>query len=704
MLSPNNILAPKDGAPITTPTQDMVLGTYYLTIEEKGVIGEGSVFKDFTEMMLAYENHQVHLHARVKVKVKKSSDDPGRLVESTVGRFIFNENIPQDLGYVDREKEPYALEVDFVLDKKMIGKVIDKCFRTHGNTMTAIMLDNIKNLGFKFSTRAAISVSVADMEIPEEKYALIKEAEQKVEKYEKNFRRGLMSDDERYERVIETWAKTTEEVTDALMKKLGPLNNINIMAVSGARGSKNQIRQLAGMRGLMANASGKTVEIPVKSNFREGLSVLEYFTSSHGARKGLADTALRTADSGYLTRRLVDVSQDVIVRELDCETNEGIEVSAFKDGNEEIEGLFDRIAGRYALENVIHPETNELIVPAGEMIQETDAEKIVAAGIEYLKIRTPLNCKAKKGICAKCYGRNLATGKEVNVGEAVGIIAAQSIGEPGTQLTMRTFHTGGVAGGDITQGLPRVEELFEGRKPKGLAVITEVAGTVRIEETGRKKEAIVTTDSGEEKNYTIPYGSRMKVKDGAKVKAGEPLTQGSINPHDILRVNGVTGVQDYIVKEVQRVYRLQGVDINDKHIEIIIRQMLSKVKVEESGDTNLLPGALVDILELRRINEKAVENGLQPATIKRVLLGITKASLATESFLSAASFQETTRVLTEAAIKGKKDNLIGLKENVIIGKLIPAGTGMKRYKTIEISTPDMVKPEAKEKKIENFAD
>ena len=704
MLSPNNILAPKDGAPITTPTQDMVLGTYYLTIEEKGVIGEGSVFKDFTEMMLAYENHQVHLHARVKVKVKKSSDDPGRLVESTVGRFIFNENIPQDLGYVDREKEPYALEVDFVLDKKMIGKVIDKCFRKHGNTMTAIMLDNIKNLGFKFSTRAAISVSVADMEIPEEKYALIREAEQKVEKYEKNFRRGLMSDDERYERVIETWAKTTEEVTDALMKKLGPLNNINIMAVSGARGSKNQIRQLAGMRGLMANASGKTVEIPVKSNFREGLSVLEYFTSSHGARKGLADTALRTADSGYLTRRLVDVSQDVIVRELDCETNEGIEVSAFKDGNEEIEGLFDRIAGRYALENVIHPETNELIVPAGEMIQETDAEKIVAAGIEYLKIRTPLNCKAKKGICAKCYGRNLATGKEVNVGEAVGIIAAQSIGEPGTQLTMRTFHTGGVAGGDITQGLPRVEELFEGRKPKGLAVITEVAGTVRIEETGRKKEAIVTTDSGEEKNYTIPYGSRMKVKDGAKVKAGEPLTQGSINPHDILRVNGVTGVQDYIVKEVQRVYRLQGVDINDKHIEIIIRQMLSKVKVEESGDTNLLPGALVDILELRRINENAVENGLQPATIKRVLLGITKASLATESFLSAASFQETTRVLTEAAIKGKKDNLIGLKENVIIGKLIPAGTGMKRYKTIEISTPDMVKPDAKEQKIENFVD
>ena len=704
MLSPNNILAPKDGAPITTPTQDMVLGTYYLTIEEKGAKGEGSVFKDFTEMMLSYDNNQVHLHARVRVKVRKSLDDPGQLVESTVGRFIFNENIPQDMGYVDRAKDPYGLEVDFVLDKRMVGKVIDKCFRKHGNTVTAILLDNIKNLGFKYSTKAAISVSVADMEIPEEKYALIREAEQKVEKYEKNFRRGLMSDEERYERVIETWAKTTEEVTDALMKKLGPLNNINIMAVSGARGSKNQIRQLAGMRGLMANASGKTVEIPVKSNFREGLSVLEYFTSSHGARKGLADTALRTADSGYLTRRLVDVSQDVIVRELDCETTEGIEVSAFKDGNEEIEGIFDRIAGRFALENIIHPETKEVIVQAGEMIQEFDADKIVDAGIEYLKIRTPLNCKAKKGICAKCYGRNLATGKEVNVGEAVGIIAAQSIGEPGTQLTMRTFHTGGVAGGDITQGLPRVEELFEGRKPKGLAVITEVAGVVRMEEVGRKKEAIITTDSGEEINYTIPYGSRIKVKNGVRVKAGDPLTQGSLNPHDILRVNGVTGVQDYIVKEVQRVYRLQGVDINDKHIEIIIRQMLSKVKVEESGDTDLLPGALVDILKLKRINEEAIEKGLQPATIVRVLLGITKASLATESFLSAASFQETTRVLTEAAIKGKKDYLVGLKENVIIGKLIPAGTGMKRYKTIEISTPDMEKAEAPKKKIESFTD
>ncbi|MBP2028889.1 DNA-directed RNA polymerase subunit beta' [Acetoanaerobium pronyense] len=702
MLSPNNILNPKDGAPITTPTQDMILGAYYLTIEQSGVPGEGSIYKDFQEMMLAYENKQVHLHARVKLRVKKSSEDKGQLVESTVGRFIFNESIPQDMGFVNREENPYALEVDFILDKKHLGKVIDACFRKHGNTMTAIMLDTIKELGFKFSTKGAVSISVADMEIPEEKYELIRLAEQKVEKYEKNFRRGLMSDDERYERVIETWAKTTEEVTDALMAKLGPLNNVNIMALSGARGSKNQIRQLAGMRGLMANATGKTVEIPVKSNFREGLSVLEYFISSHGARKGLADTALRTADSGYLTRRLVDVSQDVIVRELDCETTEGIEVSAFKDGNEEIEGLFDRIEGRFALEDVVNPNTSEMIAPRGEMITEKEANAILEAGIEKLKIRTVLNCKAKHGVCAKCYGRNLATGKDVNVGEAVGIIAAQSIGEPGTQLTMRTFHTGGVAGGDITQGLPRVEELFEGRKPKGLAVITEIPGTVTIEESGRKKEAVVRSEDGVEERYVIPYGSRLKVKNDMFVKAGEPLTQGSINPHDILRVNGVTGVQDYIVKEVQRVYRLQGVDINDKHIEIIIRQMLGKVKVEEPGDTSLLPGALVDILELRRINDDMIEKGLEPATIKRVLLGITKASLATESFLSAASFQETTRVLTEAAIKGKKDNLIGLKENVIIGKLIPAGTGMKRYKTIEISTDDVVKEDVKEQASEEL--
>ena len=684
MLATNNILAPKDGSPITTPTQDMILGSYYLTIDEEGVAGEGSVFKDFNEMLLAYDNKQVNLHAKVKVKRRLFEGDPGQLVESTVGRFIFNENIPQDLGYVDRTKDKYALEIDVLVDKKELGRIIERCFRKHGNTITAIMLDNIKNLGFKYSTRGAITVSVADMEIPEAKYQLIKDTEKVIERYERNFRRGLLSDEERYEKVIDTWTETTERVTDALMANLGRLNNIFIMAHSGARGSKNQIRQLAGMRGLMANASGKTVEIPVKSNFREGLSVLEYFISSHGARKGLADTALRTADSGYLTRRLVDVSQDVIVREHDCKTTEGIEVSTFRDGNEIIEELFDRIVGRYALDNIVHPQTGELIVASGEMIREEEAEAIVSSGIEKLKIRTVLNCKAKYGVCSKCYGRNLATGKEVNAGEAVGIIAAQSIGEPGTQLTMRTFHTGGVAGGDITQGLPRVEELFEARKPKGLAIITEIAGSVKIEEHGRKKEVIVTSESGEASPYPIPYGSRLKVKEGQFVVAGEPLTQGSINPHDILRVNGVLGVQDYIVKEVQRVYRLQGVDINDKHIEVIVRQMLSKVRIEEAGDTDFLPGSLVDILEFNRENKAIEEKGLTPALAKRVLLGITKASLATESFLSAASFQETTRVLTEAAIKGKKDNLIGLKENVIIGKLIPAGTGMKRYKSIRI--------------------
>ncbi len=684
MLSPNNILAPKDGAPITTPTQDMVLGSYYLTIEVDGEKGEGSIFKDFNEMLLAYQTGAVGLHAKVKVKRKLSLEDEGKLVESTVGRFIFNENIPQDLGFVDRSKDLYALEIDFLLDKKQLGKVIDKCFRKHGNTITSIMLDNIKSLGFKFSTKGAITISVADMEIPQKKYQLISEAEERVEKYERAFRRGLISDEERYEKVIETWTETTEKVTDALMANLGRLNNVFIMAHSGARGSKNQIRQLGGMRGLMANASGKTVEIPVKSNFREGLTVLEYFTSSHGARKGLADTALRTADSGYLTRRLVDVSQDVIVREVDCGTNEGIAVAAYKDGNEVIEELYDRIVGRYTIEAIVHPETKEVFVAADTMIQEEDAEKIINSGIEKVKIRTVLNCKTSHGVCSKCYGRNLATGKEVNIGEAVGIIAAQSIGEPGTQLTMRTFHTGGVAGGDITQGLPRVEELFEARKPKGLAIITEVSGRVELDETGKKKEVAIVPENGESRVYSIPYGSRMKVRSGQYVEAGDPVTEGSINPHDIVRVKGVLGVQDYIVKEVQRVYRMQGVDINDKHVEVIVRQMLSKVKVEEPGDTSLLPGGLVDILDYNDANEKAVEEGGKAAVAKRVLLGITKASLATESFLSAASFQETTRVLTEAAIKGKEDHLIGLKENVIIGKLIPAGTGMKRYKNIAI--------------------
>lgn len=684
MLSINNILAPKDGTPITTPSQDMVLGCYYLTIEEQDYApGHGTMFKDFNELLLAYQNKAVHLHSKVKMRIVLE-DGRKSMVESTVGRFIFNENVPQDLGFVDRNVDPFGLEVDFLVDKKSLGKIIDKCFRKHGNTETAILLDHIKALGFKYSTVGGMTVAVADMTIPEAKKAFITEAETKVDKYEKAYRRGLISNEERYERVIETWSETTEKVTDALMAGLDRLNNIYIMAHSGARGSKNQIRQLAGMRGLMANASGKTVEVPVKSNFREGLSVMEYFTSSHGARKGLADTALRTADSGYLTRRLVDVSQDVIVREVDCGTNEITEVFAIKDGNEVIEELYDRIVGRYTIDAIVNPKTGEVLVGADSMIQEDAAEKIVEAGLEKVEIRTVLNCKTNHGVCSKCYGRNLATGKEVNIGEAVGIIAAQSIGEPGTQLTMRTFHTGGVAGGDITQGLPRVEELFEARKPKGLALITEISGRVEIDETGKKKEIAVIPEAGETEVYAIPYGSRLRVKHGQMVEAGDPLTQGSINPHDIVRIQGIGGVQEYIVKEVQRVYRMQGVDVNDKHIEVIVRQMLSKVKVEDPGDTDLLPGGYEDVLTFNKCNEEAIAQDLAPAVAKRVLLGITKASLATESFLSAASFQETTRVLTEAAIKGKEDHLIGLKENVIIGKLIPAGTGMKRYKNIAI--------------------
>ncbi len=684
MLSVNNILAPKDGSPITTPSQDMVLGSYYLTIEaQDGAKGTGMIFKDYNELLLAYYNKVVELHALVKVR-KVLPDGRSALVESTVGRFIFNEGIPQDLGFVDREKDPFSLEIDEVVTKKYLGKIIDKCFRKHENTITAELLDYVKGIGFKYSTVGGITVAVADMAIPKEKEIYIAEAEKEVEKLGKAYRRGLISDEERYEKVIATWTETTDKVTNALMDNLDRLNNIYIMAHSGARGSKNQIRQLAGMRGLMANASGKTVEIPVKSNFREGLSVLEYFTSAHGARKGLADTALRTADSGYLTRRLVDVSQDVIVRDIDCGTTETTEILAIKDGNEVIEEIYDRIVGRYTIDPIVHPETGEVLVPADCMIKEDAAEKIVAAGIEKVNIRTVLNCKTKHGVCSKCYGRNLATGKEVNIGEAVGIIAAQSIGEPGTQLTMRTFHTGGVAGGDITQGLPRVEELFEARKPKGLAIITEVSGQVKIDETGKRKEVIVVPAEGEAQTYQIPYGSRVRVKDGQMVEAGDPITQGSINPHDIVRVKGIGGVQDYIVKEVQRVYRLQGVDVNDKHIEVIVRQMLSKVKVEDPGDTDLLPGGYEDVLVYEKCNEDAIAQGLRTAVAKRVLLGITKASLATESFLSAASFQETTRVLTEAAIKGKEDHLIGLKENVILGKLIPAGTGMKKYRNIAV--------------------
>ena len=684
MLSINNILAPKDGAPITTPTQDMVLGSYYLTIEVPGEIGEGMVFKDFEELLMAYENQVVGLHSKVKVRMRLSPEDSGKLVESTVGRFIFNERIPQDLGFVDRDVDKYSLEIDFLCDKANLGKIVDKCFRVHGNTVTSILLDHIKLMGFHYSTIGAITISVSDMIIPGEKEELLSKADEIVDKYEKAYRRGLISNEERYEKVIETWQDTTEKVTDALMKNLDRLNNVYIMAHSGARGSKNQIRQLAGMRGLMANASGHTVEIPIKANFREGLSVLEYFTSTHGARKGLADTALRTADSGYLTRRLVDVSQDVIIREMDCGTNEGLEVEAFMDGNEVIEPLYDRIVGRHALDDIIDPQTGEVIVKTNGVISEKFAERIIGAGIQKVKMRSVLNCRTRHGVCAICYGRNLATGESVNEGEAVGIIAAQSIGEPGTQLTMRTFHTGGVAGSDITQGLPRVEELFEARKPKGLAIISEIKGVVSINETKKNREVNVNGDNGEQRTYSIAYGSRIKVKNGQLIEPGDEVTEGSVNPHDILSIKGVSGVQQYLVKEVQRVYRLQGVDINDKHLEVIVRQMVAKVKIEDSGDTELLPGGLSNIYEFQEHNQKAEEIGGKPAIGKRVLLGITKASLATESFLSAASFQETTRVLTEAAIKGKEDYLIGLKENVIIGKLIPAGTGMKRYKDIAI--------------------
>ena len=685
MLSTNNILAPKDGKPITTPSQDMVLGAYYLTVERAGEKGEGKIFKDYNEMIHAYANGDVGIHAPVKVRLKLNKEDKGKLVESTVGRFIFNENIPQDLGFVDRSKDQYSLEINSVVDKKKLGVIIDKCFRKHGNSVTADILDHIKEMGFKFSTIGAISISMGDVIIPKEKYTMITKAEIEVEKFEKSFRRGLISEEERYEKVIEIWNQTTEDVTEVLMDGLDPMNNIYIMALSGARGSKNQIRQLAGMRGLMASASGRTVEVPIKSNFREGLSVLEFFISTHGSRKGLADTALRTADSGYLTRRLVDVSQDVIVREIDCGTDQSFLVKAFTDGKEVIEDIKDRLEGRYAFEDIIDPDTGEIMVRENTIISDDEAELIQQKGIQEVKVRSVLGCKAKFGVCAHCYGRNLATGKSVNIGEAVGIIAAQSIGEPGTQLTMRTFHTGGVAAAvDITQGLPRVEELFEARKPKGLAVISEIDGVVSIGENKRRKEVIVTAENGEVANYNIVYGARIKVKPGDIVEAGDELTDGSVNPHDILKIKGVKGVQNYIVKEVQKVYRLQGVDINDKHIEIIVKQMLSKVKVESAGDTEMLPGSLVNNLEFEEANNKVINEGGEPAVARMTLLGITKASLATDSFLSAASFQETTRVLTEAAIKGKEDFLLGLKENVIIGKLIPAGTGMKRYKNVEV--------------------
>ncbi len=722
MLSINNILAPKDGSPITTPTQDMILGAYYLTYPgtckkvdpETGRVfyekdefndkkaaealkadgfervpekGDGKVFTDMDEMLMAYQDEVVDIHAKVKVRLYLDEHDTrGRLVESTVGRFIYNQQIPQDLGFVDRSVDPYSLEVDFLCDKKKLGKIIDKCYKAHGNTGTVLMLDYVKDMGYHYSTKAAVTIGVEDMKIPDNKWDIVAESQKQVDKYEKAFRMGLISNSERYDKVIEIWNKTTDDVADALMESLEPQNNLNIMATSGARGSKNQIRQVGGMRGLMANATGKTVEIPIKANFREGLSILEYFISSNGARKGLADTALRTADSGYLTRRLVDVSHNVIVREFDCGTNEGVEVRAFTDGKEVIEPLNQRIAGRTALLDIVHPQTGELIVEQGEEISDDQAVAVMEAGIESVAIRSVMTCHSRTGICAKCYGRNLATGEEVNIGESVGITAAQSIGEPGTQLTMRTFHTGGVAGSDITHGLPRVEELFEARKPKGLAEICEADGTVIDIQprTDNKTEVTVRGDNGEDKVYVVPYGARLAVKKNDYVLAGGNITSGPLNPHDILRLNGVEGVYQYLLKEVQRVYKNQGVDINDKHVEVIVSQMLSKFKIEDAGDTTLLPGGLYSKFEIKEADEEALANGGEPCKPKQMLLGITKASLATNSFLSAASFQETTRVLTDAAIKGKNDKLLGLKENVIIGKLIPAGTGMKRYKNVNL--------------------
>jgi DNA-directed RNA polymerase subunit beta' len=688
MLSVNNILAPKDGSPITTPTQDMILGSYYLTHpgEEarntSAEKGDNKIFTDYDEMLMAYRNGAVGLHARVKVRCYADAEDTrGKLIESTVGRFIFNEGIPQDLGFVDRSTDKYSIEVDFLCDKKKLGLIIDRCYRLHGNTKTALMLDYIKDVGFHYSTVAAVTISVSDMEIPDEKERIVAEADKNIAKYEAAYRGGLMTDSERYDRAVKIWNKATEDVADALMESLGTLNNLYIMAHSGARGSKSQIRQIGGMRGLMANASGKTIEMPIKANFREGLSVLEYFISTNGARKGLADTALRTAESGYLTRRLVDVSHNVIVREYDCGTDEGIEVTAFLEDKEVIEPLKHRIIGRVSLADILHPVTEEIIVEQNEEITEDAADAIEAAGITAVAIRSVMTCHSETGICAKCYGRNLATGENVNIGEAVGITAAQSIGEPGTQLTMRTFHTGGVAGGDITHGLPRVEELFEARKPKGLAEICEADGTV-VSITPRKDNKIEVKIRGdEERLYVIPYGLQIKIKEGDYIRAGDPITNGFLNPHDILRLKGVEGVYQYLLKEVQRVYRLQGVFINDKHIEVIVSQMLSKYKIDEAGDTWLLPGSFYGKAEIDEANA-AVPEGGELAVGKRILLGITKASLATNSFLSAASFQETTRVLTDAAIKGKTDKLSGLKENVIIGKLIPAGTGMKRYRNI----------------------
>ena len=683
MLAANNILNPKDGKPVTTPTQDMILGSYYLTIDRDGALGEGGIYKDADEALLAYDAGELHLQAKVKVRRAKDEngsfvdgiDSDDKFLETTAGRIIFNGVIPKEVGFINE-----------TVGKKGLGKIVAKCYKLLGASATAKMLDGIKAQGFKYSTRAGFTVAFSDIVVPEAKTEILQVADKEVEKIEQKFRRGLITEEERYNLVIKVWNKATKDVTDALLNSLDKFNNINMMATSGARGNNQQIRQLAGMRGLMADSTGRTIELPIKANFREGLNVQEYFISSHGARKGLTDTALRTADSGYLTRRLVDVAQEVIVREEDCHTNKGLLVEAIKNGNEIIEPLEERIAGRYALEPVIHPETGEVIVAANEEITDELAAYIQKVGIEQVVIRSALTCKSRYGVCCKCYGRNLATGGHVDIGEAVGVIAAESIGEPGTQLTMRTFHTGGVAGDDITQGLPRVEELFEARKPKGQAIIAEAGGVVHIQDVKNRKEISITESDGDTKVYTVPYAARMKVNEGDVVEAGQELTEGSINPHDLLRVKGALGVQRYILSEVQKVYRLQGVDINDKHIEVMVRQMLRKVKVEDPGDTNLLPGGQVDVFTFEAENERVAKEGGQEAIGKTVLLGITKASLATDSFMSAASFQETTRVLTDAAIKGKVDPLLGLKENVILGKLIPAGTGMSRYRGIKVTS------------------
>ena len=697
MLATNNLLKPQDGKPVAVPRLDMILGSYYLTMVLDGEKGEGTYYKDPDEAIMAFENHDVGIHAKIFVRISKEIDGEikTKKVETSVGRIIFNQGIPQDLGFIDRKEDPFQYEISFPVMKKSMGTIIERVIRTHGLTESAEVIDYIKALGFKYSTLAGITFSMSDVQVPEAKKGLLKEADQKIENIRKQYARGIITNDERYGEVIKVWESTTNKVSNAMEENFDELNPIYMMVKSGARGNMSQLRQIAGMRGLMASTTGKAVEIPIKSSFAEGLDALEYFISAHGARKGLSDTALRTADSGYLTRRLVDVSQDIIVREHDCGTHEGIMTYDIKDGNQIIEKMEERLLGRYVVEDVYNPETNELIVDKDTMITEAIAEKIVNAGIEKLEVRSVLGCRSKHGVCQKCYGMGLARRDLVSIGEAIGIIAAQSIGEPGTQLTMRTIHSGGVAGvADITQGLPRVEELFEARKPKGLAIISEIAGTVKIKETKKKKEVVVTS-SDNSKTYTIPFGSKMKVRDGDIVEVGQPLIEGSVNPAEILALKGPEGVYEYLITEVQKVYRNQGVDINDKHIEVIGRQMLKKVRVEDNGDTDMFPGALVDMYDFEDKNNEATAEGKRPATGKRVLLGITKASLATESFLSAASFQETTRVLTEAAVKGKVDDLVGLKENVIIGKLIPAGTGMQRYQDLHINT---------EKKLEEVAD